>query len=118
MLNVLQPDEELMMVNNIDLRDFRKDNVSVLVDTIKNKSILASPPERLTQKELETTLMHLMAFEQFLLKEFSQVRVQINSVYTELKSRKEGTEITPDGIPKDVEERLSEELKKLLNGEQ
>lgn len=117
MLNVLQPDEELMMVNNIDLRDFRKENVSILVDTVKNKSVFASPPEGLTQKELETTLMHLMAFEQFLLKEFSQVRIQINTVYSELKSRKEGTTITPDGIPKDVEERLSEELKKLLNGE-
>ncbi len=118
MLNVLQPDEELMLVNNIDLRDFRKPNVSILVDTIKNKTVFASPPEDLTEKELDMQLVQLMAFEQFLVREFTQIRTQIKSVYSELQSRKEATDLTPDGIPKDVEEHLSEELKKLLSGDQ
>ena len=72
----------------------------------------------LTEKELDMQLVQLMAFEQFLVREFTQIRTQIKSVYSELQSRKEATDLTPDGIPKDVEEHLSEELKKLLSGDQ
>ena len=38
-LGVLQKDEQILLVNNIDLRDYRKKQVSILVDNVKNGNI-------------------------------------------------------------------------------
>lgn len=65
-VGVLQNDEQILLVNNIDLRDYRKKQVSILVDNVKNGNIYRAPFEELTEKELENTLSHLYAFEQFL----------------------------------------------------
>ena len=86
-LGVLQKDEQILLVNNIDLRDYRKKQVSILVDNVKNGNIYRAPFEELTEKELENTLSHLYAFEQFLLKEFMQVHQQISGGQEELKKR-------------------------------
>ena len=38
-VGVLQNDEQILLVNNIDLRDYRKKQVSILVDNVKNGNI-------------------------------------------------------------------------------
>ena len=114
-LGVLQADEQLLLVNNIDLRDYRKKQVSILVDNVKNGNIYRAPFDQLTEKELETTLSHLYAFEQFLLKEFMQVHQQITNGQQELKKRSANSSVNEDGIPLDIEQHLNNALKSILN---
>ena len=113
-LGVLQKDEQILLVNNIDLRDYRKKQVSILVDNVKNGNIYRAPFEELTEKELETTLSHLYAFEQFLLKEFMQVHQQISGGQEELKKRNSKASVNQDGIPLDIEQHLSMALQNIL----
>ena len=113
-LGVLQKDEQILLVNNIDLRDYRKTQVSILVDNVKNGNIYRAPFEELTEKELENTLSHLYAFEQFLLKEFMQVHQQISGGQEELKKRNSKASVNQDGIPLDIEQHLSMALQNIL----
>ncbi len=66
-LGILQQDEQLMLVNNIELRDPKAEMLSIIVDTVKNGNMYRSEFEELTEKELSTVLSQLYAFEQFLL---------------------------------------------------
>jgi len=113
-LGVLQKDEQLLLVNNIDLRDYRKKQVSILVDNVKNGNIYRTPFDELTEKELENTLSHLYAFEQFLLREFMQVHQQISSGQQELIKRNTESSVNKDGIPLDIEKHLSQALQNIL----
>lgn len=113
-LGVLQKDEQILLVNNIDLRDYRKNQVSILVDNVKNGNIYRAPFEELTEKELENTLSHLYAFEQFLLREFMQVHQQISGGQEELKKRNSKASVNQDGIPLDIEQHLSMALQNIL----
>lgn len=115
-LGVLKEDEQLLLVNNIDLRDYRRPQVSVLVDTVRNSNIYKVPFSELTARELEITLKHLYAFEQFLLREFMQVHEQISCAQSELKRRSGDTGINCDGIPVDIEKNMHQALKDILAG--
>jgi len=113
-VGVLQNDEQILLVNNIDLRDYRKKQVSILVDNVKNGNIYRAPFEELTEKELENTLSHLYAFEQFLLREFMQVHQHISGGQEELKKRNSKASVNQDGIPLDIEQHLSMALQNIL----
>ena len=54
-LGILQQDEQLMLVNNIELRDPKAEMLSIIVDTVKNGNMYRSEFEELTEKELVPT---------------------------------------------------------------
>ncbi|HYF02045.1 MAG TPA: hypothetical protein VEC36_01615, partial [Patescibacteria group bacterium] len=83
-IGILQPDEEILMVNNIELRDFSQEYVSILVDAIKTKNIYALPPDQLTEKELLALHEDLSAFAQFMILEFQQIQHQLSAVRSEM----------------------------------
>jgi hypothetical protein len=68
----------------------------------------------MTEKELETELMNLLALEKFLNNEFNQLKQQLTEMMRELQSRAVNTSVTEDGIPLDVENRLNQTLEDLL----
>ena len=115
----LQPDEELMLVNNIDLRDFSQAECQYLSITIKNKTVFASPPEDLTEKRTRHATRSINGvLRQFLVREFAhKFCTQIKSVHSELQSRKEATDLTPDGIPKRRRRAFIRRIEKLLSGD-
>lgn len=114
-IKILQPDEEILMVNNIELRDFSQEHVSILVDSLKTKNIYALPPEQLTEKELLALHEDISAFAQFMILEFQQIQFQLAAVRTEMEKRTgEANEVNTDGIPRDVDTKLADELKDIL----
>lgn len=116
-LHLLEEDDELLYVNNVELRTPKEQFVSVLVDKIKNKATLNRTPSDMTEKELENELMHLLALEKFLNREFNSLREQLTTLMSELQSRAVNTSVTQDGIPLDVEEKLNKTLEGLLGDE-
>lgn len=114
MLQILQPDEEIIMVNNIELRDPAQQQISLLVDTSTNKKVFEAPAADLTSKELETYHTNLVTLEKILLAEYGYLRRQLANVRTELERRNINHTVSSEGIPRDVDDRLSEELRKLL----
>ncbi len=114
MLQILQPDEEIIMVNNIELRDPAQQQVSILVDTSTNKKVFEAPPADLTSKELETYHTNLMTLEKILLAEYGYLRRQLTGVRTELERRNINHTVSSEGIPREVDEHLSGELRRLL----
>jgi hypothetical protein len=114
-LGILQQDEQLMLVNNIELRDPKAEMLSIVVDTVKNGNMYRSDFEELTEKELSTVLSQLYAFEQFLLKEFMQIHNHITRGQEELKKRNTGSDVNQDGIPISVDRQLGDMLKSILD---
>lgn len=114
-LGILQHDEQLMLVNNIELRDPKAEMLSIVVDTVKNGNMYRSEFEELTEKELSTVLSQLYAFEQFLLKEFMQIHNHITRGQEELKKRNAGSDVNKDGIPISVDRQLGDMLKSILD---
>ena len=114
-LGILQQDEQLMLVNNIELRDPKAEMVSIIVDTVKNGNMYRSEFEELTEKELSTVLSQLYAFEQFLLKEFMQIHKNITRGQEELKKRNTGGDVNKDGIPISVDRHLGDMLNSILD---
>lgn len=114
-LGILQHDEQLMLVNNIELRDPKAEMLSIIVDTVKNGNMYRSEFEELTEKELTTVLSQLYAFEQFLLKEFMQIHNHITRGQEELKKRNAGSDVSKDGIPISVDRQLGDMLKSILD---
>ena len=114
-LGILQQDEQLMLVNNIELRDPKAEMLSIVVDTVKNGNMYRSEFEELTEKELSTVLSQLYAFEQFLLKEFMQIHNHITRGQEELKKRNTGSDVNQDGIPISVDRQLGDMLKSILD---
>ncbi|MEY3690026.1 MAG: hypothetical protein RIT37_1588 [Bacteroidota bacterium] len=117
-LGILQQDEQLMLVNNIELRDPKAEMLSIIVDTVKNGNMYRSDFEELTEKELSTVLSQLYAFEQFLLKEFMQIHNHITRGQEELQKRKSGDNVNKDGIPIAVDKQLGDMLKSILDRNQ
>lgn len=115
MLQVLQPEEEIVMVNNVELRDPAAQQVSILVDTATNKKVFAASPEHLTSKELETHHTNLATLEQILLAEYGYLRQQLRNVRDELEKRNIAHTTSREGLPKEVDERLSETLRNILS---
>jgi len=114
-LGILQQDEQLMLVNNIELRDPKAEMLSIIVDTVKNGNMYRSEFEELTEKELSTVLSQLYAFEQFLLKEFMQIHKHITSGQEELKKRNNGGDVNKDGIPISIDRQLGDMLNSILD---
>ncbi|MFM8280105.1 MAG: hypothetical protein ACKN9Y_00730 [Bacteroidota bacterium] len=114
-LGILKDEEQLLLVNNIELRDPSAKMISILVDTLKNAHINQTSFENLTEKELGTVLSQLYAIEQFLLKEFMQVHKHITKGQEELKKRNAGYDVNKDGIPMNVDQQMGEFLKSILN---
>ncbi len=114
-LGILQNDEQLMLVNNIELRDPKAEMLSIIVDSVKNGNMYRSEFEELTEKELTTVLSQLYAFEQFLLKEFMQIHNHITKGQEELKKRNSGSDVNKDGIPISVDRHLGDMLKSILD---
>jgi hypothetical protein len=114
-LGILQNDEQLMLVNNIELRDPKAEMLSIIVDSVKNGNMYRSEFEELTEKELTTVLSQLYAFEQFLLKEFMQIHNHITKGQEELKKRNAGSDVNKDGIPISVDRQLGDMLKSILD---
>ena len=114
-LGILQQDEQLMLVNNIELRDPKAEMLSIIVDTVKNGNMYRSEFEELTEKELSTVLSQLYAFEQFLLKEFMQIHNHITKGQEELKKRNNGGDVNKDGIPISVDRQLGDMLNSILD---
>lgn len=115
MLHILQPEEEIIMVNNIELRDPAQQQVSILVDTATNKRVFTTAPSNLTSKELETYYTNLTTLEQILLAEYGYLRQQLKDVRSELEKRNITHAVSSEGLPKDVDEKLSETLRNLLS---
>jgi len=113
-IKILQPDEEILMGNNIELRDFSQEYVSILVDSLKTKNIYALPPDQLTEKELLALHEDISAFAQFMILEFQQIQLQLAAVRTEMDKRTTNNDVNTDGIPRDVDTKLAEELKDIL----
>ncbi|HRE56580.1 MAG: hypothetical protein ACK6BZ_07960 [Candidatus Kapaibacterium sp.] len=113
-LNLLEQEDELLYVNNVELRSPNDTNVSILVDRVKNKTHIGRKLSDMTEKELETELMNLLALEKFLNNEFNQLKQQLTEMMRELQSRAVNTSVTEDGIPLDVENRLNQTLEDLL----
>ena len=113
-LNLLEQEDELLYVNNVELRSPNDTNVSILVDRVKNKTHIGRKLSDMTEKELETKLMNLLALEKFLNNEFNQLKQQLTEMMRELQSRAVNTSVTEDGIPLDVENRLNQTLEDLL----
>ncbi len=113
-LNLLEQEDELLYVNNVELRSPNDTNVSILVDRVKNKTHIRRKLSDMTEKELETELMNLLALEKFLNNEFNQLKQQLTEMMRELQSRAVNTSVTEDGIPLDVENRLNQTLEDLL----
>jgi hypothetical protein len=113
-IKILQPDEEILMVNNIELRDFSQEYVSILVDSLKTKNIYALPPDQLTEKELLALHEDISAFAQFMILEFQQIQLQLAAVRTEMDKRTTNNDVNTDGIPRDVDTKLADELKDIL----
>ena len=113
-LNLLEQEDELLYVNNVELRSPNDTNVSILVDRVKNKTHIGRKLSDMTEKELETELMNLLALEKFLNNEFNQLKKQLTEMMRELQSRAVNTSVTEDGIPLDVENRLNQTLEDLL----
>ncbi|MFN5308744.1 MAG: hypothetical protein ACK5C0_04755 [Candidatus Kapaibacterium sp.] len=113
-LNLLEQEDELLYVNNVELRSPNDTNVSILVDRVKNKTHIGRKLSDMTEKELETELMNLLALEKFLNNEFIQLKQQLTEMMRELQSRAVNTSVTEDGIPLDVENRLNQTLEDLL----
>ncbi len=113
-LNLLEQDDELLYVNNAELRSPEDKMVSILVDKVKNKTHIGRKLSDMTEKELETELMNLLALEKFLNNEFNQLKKQLTEMMRELQSRAVNTSVTEDGIPLDVENRLNQTLEDLL----
>jgi hypothetical protein len=84
------------------------------VDRVKNKTHIGRKLSDMTEKELETELMNLLALEKFLNNEFIQLKQQLTEMMRELQSRAVNTSVTEDGIPLDVENRLNQTLEDLL----
>lgn len=116
-LNLLEVDDELLYVNNVELRSPDEKMVSILVDRVKNKTKLGRPLAEMTEKELETELMNLLALEKLLNNEFNQLKKQLTEMMRELQSRAVNTSVTEDGIPLDVENRLNQTLEDLLGND-
>lgn len=114
MLQILQPDEEIVMVNNVELREPSQQQVSILVDTSTNRKVFEAPPADLTQKELETYHTNLTTLEKILLAEYGYLRRQLSTVRAELERRNVNHTVSSEGIPREVDEQLSEELRRLL----
>jgi hypothetical protein len=114
-LGILQQDEQLMLVNNIEMRDPKAEMVSIIVDTVKNGNMYRADFDDLTEKELTTVLSQLYAFEQFLLKEFMQIHNHISKGQEELKKRNAGSDVNKDGIPIAVDRQLGDMLKSILD---
>ena len=114
-LGILQQDEQLMLINNIELRDPKAEMLSIIVDTVKNGNMYRSEFEELTEKELSTVLSQLYAFEQFLLKEFMQIHNHITKGQEELKKRNNGGDVNKDGIPISVDRQLGDILNSILD---
>jgi len=117
-LGILQQDEQLMLVNNIELRDPKAEMLSIIVDTVKNGNMYRSDFEELTEKELSSVLSQLYAFEQFLLKEFMQIHNHITRGQEELQKRNIGGNVNKDGIPIAVDKQLGDMLASILNRNQ
>lgn len=116
-LNILEQDDELIYVNNVQLRSPQEKYITILVDKIKNKAVLNRNLSDMTEKELENELMHLLALEKLLNREFNSLREQLAGLMSELQSRAVNTSVTQDGIPLDVEVRLSKTLEDLLGSD-
>lgn len=114
-LGLLQHEEQLMLVNNIELRDPKTEMISIIVDNAKNGASHRTEFEELTEKELTSTLSQLYAFEQFLLKEFMQIHNEITKGQEELKKRNAGADVNKDGIPISVDKQLGDLLHSILN---
>lgn len=114
-LGILKDEEQLLLVNNIEMRDPSADMISILVDTVKNANIYRSSFEDLTEKELGTVISQLYAIEQFLLKEFMQVHKHITRGQEELKKRNAGSDVNKDGIPLNIDQQIGEFLKSILD---
>ena len=117
-IGILQPDEEILMVNNIELRDFSQEYVSILVDAIKTKNIYALPPDQLTEKELLALHEDLSAFAQFMILEFQQIQHQLSAVRSEMDKRTGTNDVNTDGIPRDIDTKLQDDLKNILGNNQ
>ena len=113
-IGILKPDEEILMVNNIELRDFSAEFVSILVDSLKTKNIYALPPDQLTEKELLALHEDVSAFAQFMILEFQQIQFQLAAVRAEMDKRTGANDVNTDGIPRDVDSKLADELKDIL----
>jgi hypothetical protein len=113
-IGILKPDEEILMVNNIELRDFSAEFVSILVDSLKTKNIYALPPDQLTEKELLALHEDVSAFAQFMILEFQQIQFQLAAVRAEMDKRTGANDVNTDGIPRDVDTKLADELKDIL----
>ena len=116
-IGILKPDEEILMVNNIELRDFSAEFVSILVDSLKTKNIYALPPDQLTEKELLALHEDVSAFAQFMILEFQQIQHQLSAVRNEMDKRTGTNDVNTDGIPRDVDTKLADKLKDILGND-
>ena len=115
MLGLLHEEEHLIMVNNIELQDPDQENVGILVTNERVQSILQGIPEEMTEKELDALSAELDTYKAFLLKEYNQLRTKIGAINKERRKRKDGQEVTSDGIPHTIDEKIDAELRNLLS---
>lgn len=113
-LGALQANEEIKMISNFELFDSARANVGFTVSGQKSRSSITSDPTDLTNKELQDLHIELVNFEIFLLKDYAKLRECSRAIQNELERRQADDQLSSDGIPKEVDERLSELLKDIL----
>ncbi|GAB1429752.1 hypothetical protein MASR2M18_05840 [Ignavibacteria bacterium] len=113
-VGVLQPTDEILLVNNTQLQDSNEQFVTVMVEDSSSKKTIDKQLPELTAKELGTALERLAVMAQFIHAEYETLRTKFMATKDEFESRQANPGVTEDGIPKHIEQTIDTLLKDLL----
>lgn len=113
-VGVLQPTDEILLVNNSQLQDGGEQFVTVMVEESASRKISDKQLSELTAKELAAALERLAVMARFIHTEYETLRTKFLATKDEYESRQANSSVTEDGIPKHIEQTIDTLLKDLL----